>query len=220
MEPRDPVSIVVLASGTGSNLKAIHAMIERGKCHAKIAAVVSDRAAAPALDFARDRGIPTEVVPLKKGADRKAWNLELAGRVTEHMGDLVVLAGFMRILDPTFLDHFPDQVINVHPSILPAFRGKDAPSQAIAAGVRLSGCTVHLVNEEVDAGAILAQAAVPVLPTDDPTSLHQRIQVAEHHLLPAVVDWVGRGLLTLGPAPQFATVSGDPPNAIAYPDYS
>ena len=126
----------------------------------------------------------------------------------------------MRILSGGFLDDFPGRVINVHPSILPAFRGKDAPAQAVAAGVRLSGCSVHIVTEEVDAGAILAQAAVAVTPQDDAESLHRRIQSAEHLLLPAVVDWIGRGILALEPSPRFTSLPRDPTHSLTYPEYS
>ena len=211
--------VVVLASGTGSNLRSLVHAVERSQCRAAIAAVISDRPGAPAIEFAKSQGIKTAIVPLAKGADRGAWNGALAQAVQEHDPELIVLAGFMRILAGRFLREFPGRVINVHPSILPAFRGKDAPEQAIRAGVRLSGCSVHVVTEEVDAGAILAQAAVPVAPDDDASSLHRRIQSAEHQLLPAVVDWVGRGVLVLEPTPRFTAPPPDSGLSLAYPEF-
>jgi len=212
--------VVVLASGAGSNLRSLAAAIQRSDCHAEIVAVVSDRPGAPASEFARSEGIATDVVPLHFEGDREAWNEALARAAKKHAPELIVLAGFMRILGGKFLDEFPGRVINIHPSILPAFRGKDAPAQAVAAGVRLSGCSVHVVTEEVDAGAILAQAAVPVSPDDDASSLHRRIQRAEHRLLPAVVNWIGRGILALDPAPSFTSPPADVAHSLAYPEYS
>lgn len=197
------MNVVVLASGRGSNLRALAAAIDAGRCAVTIAAVVSDRPAAEALGFARDRGIATAIVELPKGADREAWNERLAETVASFGPDLVVLAGFMRIVGPALLRRFPHRILNVHPALLPAFPGKDAPAQAIAARVRISGCTVHVVDEGVDTGPIVAQAAIAVRPGDDAASLHARIQELEHRLLPAVVDWVARGHVELGPEPRF-----------------
>ena len=193
------VDIVVLASGRGSNLAAIFDAIDAGRCDANVVGVVSDKAEAGALAAATARGIPTRVVPLARGGDRVAWNIALADAVSELAPQLVVLAGFMRILGPPLLERFPGLLINVHPSLLPAFTGHDAPRQAVAAGVRLSGCTVHVVDDGVDTGPILAQAAVPVLPSDNTETLHARIQVAEHHLLPAVIHLIAEGKLSLSP---------------------
>jgi phosphoribosylglycinamide formyltransferase-1 len=197
------MKLVVLASGRGSNLRALAEAIDAGQCRASLGAVISDRAGAPALRFAEDRGVPTEHVPLEKGADRRRWDERLTDRVAHHEPDLVVLAGFMRIVRAPLLSRYQGRILNVHPALLPSFPGIDAPAQAIAAGVRISGCTVHVVDEGVDQGPIVAQAAVPVLPTDDAESLHQRIQQQEHRLLARVVDWVARGLVVLeGPAPR------------------
>ena len=198
------LSLVVLASGRGSNLRAIAAAIDGGRCDAKIALVASDRAEAPALAFAAERGIPTAVCRPKEHGDRPAWDRALADAVAAASPDLVVLAGFMRIVGPAILDCFPWRIVNVHPALLPAFPGTDGPAQAIARRVRLSGCTVHLVDAGVDTGPILAQAAVPVFPDDDAERLHARIQRQEHRLLPAVVDAVARGWIVLGPRPTYA----------------
>lgn len=202
-EAPETLSLVVLASGRGSNLRALSEAIDAGRCRARIVAVVSDRAAAPALEHARERGVTTEVVAPKNYADRAEWDAALADAIARHSPDLVVLAGFMRIVGVAVLARFGGRIINVHPALLPSFPGLDAPAQAVAAGVRITGCTVHLVDAGVDTGPILAQAAVPVLPDDDAASLHARIQPAEHRLLPAVVDWIATGALVLDPAPRF-----------------
>lgn len=192
---------VVLASGRGSNLRSLLTAVDEERCAATPVAVLSDRRRALALTLAEERGLATDVVPLKKGDCRDEWNRRLADAIARHSPDLVVLAGFMKLLGAPVLERFAGRIVNVHPSILPAFPGKDSPAQAVAAGVRLSGCTVHVVDEGVDTGPVLAQAAVPVLPDDDADTLHARIQVAEHALLPAVVDAVGRGALVLGGGP-------------------
>lgn len=198
------IDLAVLVSGRGSNLRSIAAAIDAGRCDARIAAVVSDRSQAEALAFATERGIPTRVCRPKDHASREAWDVALADVVGEVAPGLVVLAGFMRIVGPAMLQRFPYRMVNVHPALLPAFPGSDGPEQAIAKGVRLSGCTVHLVDAGVDTGPILAQAAVPVLPADDAASLHARIQVQEHRLFPAVIDAIARGWIVPGERPAFA----------------
>lgn len=188
-----PYPIVVLASGRGTNLRALLDAIDAGRCAARIVGVVSDRSKADALSFSRDRGLATAVVSPRSHPDRAAWDRALAAAVGELAPELVVLAGFMRLVGTAFLARFGGRTINVHPSLLPAFPGLDAPTQAVAAGARWSGCTVHLVDDGIDTGPILAQAAVPVLPGDDGARLHHRIQRAEHRLLPAVVEAIARG---------------------------
>lgn len=194
--------IVVLISGTGSNLRAILDAVEAGRCDASVRAVISDRGSAKGLELAHDRGIPTRVVRLKDHPDRTSWDEAIARAITEHEPALVVLAGFMRLVGKAVLERFAGHIINVHPALLPLFPGTDAPAQAVRAGVRVSGCTVHVVDSGVDTGPIVAQAVVPVLPDDDAERLHQRIQRAEHALLPAVVDAVARGTIALGAQPQ------------------
>ncbi len=206
------IDVVVLVSGRGSNLRALLEAIDAGRCRARVVAVVSDRSSAPALELARERGIATSIVRPKDHADREAWDRALAGAIAACSPALVVLAGFMRIVGPEVLERFGGRIINVHPALLPAFPGMDGPAQAIAAGVRITGCTVHVVDAGVDTGPILAQAAVPVLPGDDAERLHARIQPAEHRLLPAVVDWIARGALVLEPSPRFvAELREQPP---------
>lgn len=187
--------IVALVSGRGSNLEALLDAIEAGRCEASVVAVLSDRAA-PALERAAARGLATGTVRFRRG-DRDAWSAELAEAVEAYAPDLVVLAGFMRVLAPSFVGRFRRRILNVHPSLLPAFPGARAPEQALASGARITGCTVHLVDEGVDTGPILAQAAVPIAEGDDVASLHARIRRAEHRLLPAVVAAVAAGNLDL-----------------------
>lgn len=193
------MKIAVLVSGRGTNLEAIVDAIAQGKCAATVIGVVSDRKSATALEFADAHGIRAIAVPLKTGDDRDAWNVKLAEAVSDLDPDVVVCAGFMRVLGIPLLKRFPGRIINVHPALLPSFKGHDGPKQAIKARVKISGCTVHVVDEGVDTGPILAQAAVPVLQDDSPRTLHERIQLQEHRLLPAVIDAIGKGLIALNP---------------------
>lgn len=195
---RSALSLTVLISGTGSNLRAILAAIDQGTCAAQVRAVVSDRANAQGLALATERGIPTAIVKLSDYASRSAWDDALARTVQGFAPDLVVLAGFMKIVGEHMLAAFEGRILNVHPALLPAFPGNDGPAQAIAAGVRISGCTVHVVDGGVDTGPIVAQAAVRVLANDDAESLHARIQHAEHALFPAVIHGIARGAIKLG----------------------
>lgn len=211
------MKLVVLVSGRGSNLKAITHAIEAGRCGAEIAAVISDRHSAEALFFAKEKGFATSVVRPKDFAEKPAWDAALADAIAAHAPDLVVLAGFMRIVGPAVLARFPHRIVNVHPALLPAFPGTDGPAQAIAKGVRMSGCTVHLVDAGVDTGPILAQGAVPVLPGDDAATLHARIQTVEHVLLPFVIDAIGRRAITPGERPSFAPDLRFPTGAFTVP---
>ena len=209
---------LVMASGRGSNLRAIVQACEAGECDADVVAVLSDRADAEALKFAAAAGITSDVVARDRYADRGAWDRALAERAASHSPELIVLAGFMRILGAPILDRFEGRIINVHPALLPAFPGKDGPAMAIAAGVRISGCTVHVVDAGVDTGPILAQAAVPVLPDDDRDALHARIQGVEHTLLPRVVHAIARGRIRLGNPPELDTSGWPaPPDALVWP---
>lgn len=189
--------IAVLISGKGSNLGAILEAVDRGKCDVQVRAVLSDRPSAEGLALAQARGIPTQVVSLKDCKDRAHWDEVLADATFAFEPALVVLAGFMKLVGPVMIERFRARIINVHPSLLPLFPGTDGPEQALRAGVRITGCTVHLVDRGIDTGAIVAQAAVPVLPDDDALRLHARIQRAEHRLLPEVIDAVARGRIAL-----------------------
>jgi phosphoribosylglycinamide formyltransferase-1 len=171
--------IGVLVSGSGTNLQAL---LDAGL---PVVAVASNRADAAALD--RAGTIPTASFELARHPDRAARDTAMADWLTEHGVRIVVLAGYMHLLTPAFLERFPDGVVNVHPSLLPRFPGAHAVEEQLAAGVAESGATVHLVDEGVDSGPVLAQERVPVLPDDTPDTLHERIKAVEHRLLPEVV---------------------------------
>lgn len=177
--------VVVLASGSGTLLQALLDAPEPKPFG--VAAVGSDLSSCVALDRATAAGVPTFTCRVADHADRTAWNRALAGAVGAHRPDLVVLAGFMKLLGPGFLDAFDRRVINAHPSLLPAFPGMHAPADALAHGVKVTGCTVFLVDAGLDAGPIVAQRAVPVRDDDDVTTLHERIKVVERSLLVDVV---------------------------------
>jgi phosphoribosylglycinamide formyltransferase 1 len=194
--PRDPVRLAVLVSGSGTNLQALlDAIASDEGFGGEVAVVDSDRADAAGLDRARDAGIPTVVQPLDAHPDRVAWESALRADLEAHRPEAVVLAGFMRILSGSFLAGWPDRVINTHPSLLPAFRGAHAVRDALAYGVRLTGSTVHLVDEQVDHGPIVAQRAVEVRDDDTEATLHDRIKAVEHELLPACVKLLCHGRL-------------------------
>ena len=189
------MNVGVLVSGTGTNLQALLDAEARGElAPAQITIVISNNPEAPALARATAAGKPALAID-HRGLSRQAFeDLLIAGlRDVE----LVVLAGFMRVLTPHFLARFAGRVINTHPSLLPAFPGMDAPGQAISAGVADSGVTVHVVDEAVDSGAILAQVPVPIVAGDTPGSLHARIQVEEHRLLPRIVQQIAAGQIVL-----------------------
>lgn len=194
-----PLRVGVLVSGGGTNLQAILDAVAGGLPIAPVC-VLSNRPAVRALERARLAGLPAEVVDHRTFPDRTRFEEALLARLAAHGADVVVLAGFMRVLTPRLLDAFPERVVNVHPALCPAFPGVDAPAQAIAAGVRIAGCTVHLVDAGTDTGPILAQAAVPVLPGDDAAALHARIQREEHRLLPEVLGWLAAGRVRLSGA--------------------
>ncbi|MCI0689152.1 MAG: phosphoribosylglycinamide formyltransferase [Sporichthyaceae bacterium] len=188
-QPRLPARLVVLVSGTGSNLAALLAAAADPDYPARVIAVGADRPDIPALRRAADAGVPTFVVRTADHPDRAGWDRALTATVVENRPDLVVLAGFMKIVGPEFLARLGDRVINTHPSLQPAFPGMHAVADALDYGVRVTGVTVHLVDSGVDSGPVLAQAAVPVLDGDDEAGLHERIKSVERALL---VDTVGR----------------------------
>lgn len=179
----------VLVSGSGTNLQAILDAVASGKLGARIGVVVSNVATAKALDRAKKAGVETAVVDHKAHPSREAFDAAVVELLREKGVDCVVLAGFMRIVTPVLLDAFPHRVVNIHPALLPAFPGVHAQRQALAYGVRVSGCTVHLVDTGTDTGPILAQATVPVLDDDTEETLRDRILEKEHTLLPEVLQW-------------------------------
>jgi phosphoribosylglycinamide formyltransferase-1 len=169
----------ILLSGRGSNFIAIDDNIAGGKLTAEIAIVISNRADAPGIEAARQRGL-NAVVIASKGLAREAHDAQVIAALRAANVDLVCLAGYMRLLSPAFVQAFPQRIINVHPSLLPAFPGMDAQRQALDYGAKITGCTVHFVDEDLDHGPIILQRAVPVLDTDDVTSLSARILEQEH----------------------------------------
>jgi phosphoribosylglycinamide formyltransferase-1 len=173
----------VLLSGRGSNLGAILDATARGDLAAEVAIVISNKPGAAGLERAASHGVPTRVVDHKAYLDRESFDHALVDHLREANVDCVVLAGFMRIVTRVLLDAFPNRVVNIHPSLLPAFPGVDAQAQALAYGVRVTGCTVHLVDGGTDTGPIIAQAVVPVLPDDTRDALADRILAREHGLL-------------------------------------
>lgn len=182
--------VVVLSSGTGTLLQALIDAVESGDVDARVVAVISDQANAPALDRARRHGIAAVAHPFTKGGDRTVWDGELAEIVDGFSPHLVASAGFMKLLGASFLSQFGGRTINTHPSLLPSFPGMKAPRDALAAGVKVTGATVFLVDEGIDTGRILSQTAVEVHDSDDADSLHERIKIVERELLiRAVREW-------------------------------
>lgn len=177
-------NLAILLSGRGSNFAAIARNVEAGLIPARIAVVVSNRPEAPGLSYARNRGLESRCLPSQgpSGRDREAYDRELVAVLQEFQVDLVCLAGFMRVLGPDFVRAFPHRILNIHPSLLPAFPGLEAQKQALDAGVKFTGCTVHLVDEGVDTGPIVCQAVVPVLDRDTVETLSARILEAEHRI--------------------------------------
>jgi phosphoribosylglycinamide formyltransferase-1 len=188
-------NIVILISGRGSNMEAIVQACATEGWPARVAAVVSSRHDAAGLQFARSRGIATAVVDHKGFADREAFDAELSRVVRRYAPDVVVLAGFMRILTPGFVKQFEGRMVNVHPSLLPAFTGLHTHRRAIEAGCKLAGATVHFVTAELDHGPIIAQAVVAVLPGDSEATLSARVLAREHVLYPRAVRWLINGML-------------------------
>ena len=188
-------NIVILISGRGTNMQAI---VEAG-LSCRVAAVISNKADAAGLVFAREHGIATAVVSHRDHPTREAFDAALADEIERHQPDLVVLAGFMRILTAGFVERFTGRLINIHPSLLPAYPGLHTHQRAIDDGVKLHGCTVHFVTAELDHGPIIAQGAIPVLCGDTPESLAHRLLKVEHRIYPLAVRWLVEGSVWLNP---------------------
>lgn len=187
----------ILISGRGSNMASLLLAATAADYPARFVVVISNRPDAAGLRHAADVGVATEVVDHKNFGDRAGFEVELDARLRAHRVDLVCLAGFMRLLTAPFVESWRDRLINIHPSLLPAFPGLDTHVRALAAGVRFAGCTVHLVRPEMDSGPIVAQAVVPILPRDDEASLAARVLLAEHRLYPFAVRLIAEGGATL-----------------------
>ena len=182
-------NIVLLLSGRGSNMRSVVQACAAEGWPARIAAVISNKAEAAGLAWAAEQGIPTAVVDHKAHADREAFDAALAAEIDRFAPDLVLLAGFMRILTPGFVRHYDGRLLNIHPSLLPAFTGLHTHRRALEAGVKAAGATVHFVTAELDHGPIVAQAVVPVRDGDDEASLSARVLEAEHRLYPLAARW-------------------------------
>ena len=182
----------ILLSGRGSNFAAIAESVQQGRISAEIAVVISNRAEAPGIEYARQLGLDARVI-ISKGRQREEHDADVVAALNEKQVDLVCMAGYMRLLSPPFIRAFPNRILNIHPSLLPSFPGLDAQTQAIEYGVKVSGCTVHFVDEHLDHGAIIVQRAVPVHDTDDDHSLAARILEQEHLAYTEAINIVLRG---------------------------
>ena len=187
-------TLVILISGRGSNMEALLA----AQLPARVTAVISNNPHARGLRIARDRGIAVAAVDDRAFADRAAFEAALATEIDRHHPDLVVLAGFMRILTPSFVERYRGRIMNIHPSLLPAFPGLHTHRRALEAGVRIHGCTVHFVTSDLDNGPVIVQAAVPVHPGDTEEQLAARVLAQEHRIYPQAIRWFCEGRLQLG----------------------
>ncbi len=185
--------IGILISGRGSNMASLVKACAEADYPAEVALVLSNVPDAPGLDFACAHGIPTATINHKHYPDKASFERAMTQVLESHGVDFVCLAGFMRLLSPVFIEHWRDRLINIHPSLLPAYKGLHTHERALADGVKIAGCSVHFVRSEVDAGPIIAQAAVPVLPGDTPETLSARVLTAEHQLYPHVLKLIASG---------------------------
>ncbi|MGL5032420.1 MAG: phosphoribosylglycinamide formyltransferase [Microcystaceae cyanobacterium] len=179
-----PLSLGVMASGSGSNFEALMSSIEQGYLNAQVKVVIYNNPDAKVKEKSDRLGVPSVLLNHREFKSRELLDTEIVKTLQEYAVEWVIMAGWMRIVTPVLLDAFPRKVLNIHPSLLPSFRGVKAVEQALAFGVKVTGCTVHYASTEVDSGPIIAQAVVPVLPDDTPESLHARIQVQEHRIFP------------------------------------
>ncbi len=187
----------MLISGRGSNLEAIIEAMRAAELPIELCVVISNQPHAPGLWSARRHNIPTEAIDHRDFPDRNAFDRVLMERIDRRQPQLVALAGFMRVLGPDFIDHYAGRLMNIHPSLLPAFAGLRTHERALAAGVKQHGATVHFVTHEIDSGPIIAQARVPVLPDDTAETLAARVLVEEHRIYPLAIRWFADGRLTV-----------------------
>ncbi len=187
----------ILISGRGSNMATLVAAMGEASYPAAPAVVISNRPDAPGLEIARAAGVPAVAVDHKAHPGKASFEAAMTAVLEEHGVEIVALAGFMRVLSTAFIDRWSGRLVNIHPSLLPAYRGLDTHARAIADGARVAGCSVHFVSPEVDAGPVIAQAVVPVLPDDDAVTLTRRVLAAEHRLYPHALALVARGAVRL-----------------------
>lgn len=187
------MNLGVLVSGRGSNLQAIIDAIEKGKLRSKIALVISNKEGVQAIDRCIKHGVPYKVIKRKDFSSKEEFELAMVKALQDAKIEFVVLAGFMSVLSNTFLDAYSMRIINIHPSLIPAFQGLNAQKQALDYGAKITGCSVHFVTNELDNGPPIAQACVPILPQDTEESLSERILSYEHRILPQVIKWIEDG---------------------------
>ena len=185
--PGAPLKLGILASGNGSNFEAVQSALAQGQLNAQIMVLIYNNPEAKAAVRAANWGVPSILLNHRDFQSREDLDQQIVHRLRQYKVEWVIMAGWMRLVTPVLIDAFANRIINIHPSLLPSFRGVRAVEQAIEAGVKITGCTVHIVCLEVDSGPILLQAAVPVLPDDTPHTLHVRIQVQEHRILPEAI---------------------------------
>ncbi len=191
------MKVLVLASGQGSNFEALLRYARSYQTAYQIIGLVCDQPEAGALSIAKAHRVPVTLCVKDKDETKASYNQRLTRAIQDFAPELVVLAGFMRILGPDTVDAFKQRIINIHPSLLPAYPGLNAPEQALRGGASLTGCTVHIVDAQIDHGPVLAQSAVAIQPSDTPQLLHARIQTAEHQLFPSIVEKIARGEIKL-----------------------
>jgi phosphoribosylglycinamide formyltransferase-1 len=196
-EPGARLPVAILISGRGSNMQAIARRAASGELPVEVRVVVSDQPTAPGLAIAREMGLETQVLSPREFADRPGYDRALVDLLSRYRPGLIVLAGFMRILTPPFIHAFAGRILNIHPSLLPKYRGLHTHRRVLEAGDKVHGVSVHFVTEELDGGPIIAQARVDVQPGDDVDTLSARVQREEHRIYPKVIDWFARGRLEL-----------------------
>lgn len=187
LPPREPLKLGVMASGSGSNFEAVARSIKEGHLNAQIQVLIYNNPGIKAVDRAKRWNVPAVLLNHRDYKRREDLDAAIVEALRQYDVEWVVMAGWMRVVTPVLIDAFPDRIINIHPSLLPSFKGIHAVKQALEAGVKITGCSVHLVSLEVDSGLILIQAAVPILPDDTLETLHARIQVQEHRILPQAI---------------------------------
>ncbi|QOV23441.1 phosphoribosylglycinamide formyltransferase [Anabaenopsis elenkinii] len=193
LSPSQPLKLGIMASGSGSNFEAIAQAIADEQLNAQIQVLIYNNPLAKAAIRATNRGVEAVLLNHRDYGSREAFDGEIVKTLQQYDVDWVIMAGWMRLVTPVLIDAFTDKIINIHPSLLPSFKGINAVEQALASGVKITGCTVHLVCLEVDSGPILIQAAVPVLPEDTVETLHARIQIQEHIILPQAITLAAQG---------------------------
>jgi len=188
-----PLKLGIMASGNGSNFEAVAQAIEKRQLNAQIQVLIYNNPDAYVAVRASKWNIPAILINHRLYKHREELDQQIIQTLHQHDVQWVIMAGWMRLVTQTLIDAFPDKIINIHPSLLPSFKGVSAIEQAIEAGVKITGCTVHLVSLEMDSGKIIMQAAVPILPDDNPDTLHQRIQIQEHRILPVAINLAAKG---------------------------